>query len=137
MSAQRATESYERTRRHVASFMGGVSPDEIIFTRGTTEPSISSLYVGRNQLRPGDEIVITDMEHHANLVPGDSGSTQESDSKTYSITVCGHIDLSGIEDLITPKTKLVAITQMSNVLGTIVPVSKSPQWLNAKAQSFW
>ena len=69
MSAQRATESYERTRRHVASFMGGVSPDEIIFTRGTTEPSISSLYVGRNQSGPGDEIVITDMEHHANLVP--------------------------------------------------------------------
>jgi cysteine desulfurase/selenocysteine lyase len=124
--AERATESYERTRRHVASFMGGVAPEEIIFTRGATESINLVAYTwGETNIGPGDEIVITDMEHHANLVPWVIlAQRKKAILKRIPITVCGLIDLSGIEELITPKTKLVAITHMSNVLGTIVPVSE-------------
>ena len=124
--AERATESYERTRRHIASFMGGVSPEEIIFTRGATESINLVAYTwGEVNIKEGDEIVITDMEHHANLVPWVIlAQRKKATLKRIPITVCGHLDLSGIEDLITSRTKLVAITQMSNVLGTIVPVSE-------------
>lgn len=122
--AERATESYERTRRHVASFMGGVAPEEVIFTRGATESINLIAYTwGEMNIGEGDEIVITDMEHHSNLVPWVVlAQRKKAVLKRIPITVCGHIDVSGIEDLITAKTKLVAITHMSNVLGTIVPV---------------
>jgi cysteine desulfurase / selenocysteine lyase len=132
--AERATESYERTRRHVASFVGGVPPEEIIFTRGTTESINLVAYTwAETNIGPGDEIVITDMEHHANLVPWVIlAQKKKAILKRIPITVCGHIDLSGIDDLITSKTKLVAISHMSNVLGTITPISEIAAIAKAK-----
>lgn len=124
--SERATEGYERTRKHVASFVGGVSPDEVIFTRGATESiNLVAYSWGEVNIKEGDEILITEMEHHANLVPWVIlAQKKKAILKRIPITVCGHIDLSGINELITSRTKLVAISHMSNVLGTITPVSE-------------
>ncbi|MBI5267995.1 MAG: cysteine desulfurase [candidate division Zixibacteria bacterium] len=124
--AERATESYEKTRRHVAQFVGGVDPHEIIFTRGATESINLVAYTwGETNIGEGDEIVITEMEHHANLVPWVIlAQRKKAILKRIPITVCGHIDLSSIEDIITSRTKLVALSHMSNVLGTISPLAE-------------
>lgn len=124
--AEQATNAYENTREHVARFIGGVDPHEIIFTRGTTE-SINLLAYswGDSNIKEGDEIVITEMEHHANLVPWVIlAQKKKAILKQIPITFCGHLDLSNINDLITSRTKLLAITHMSNVLGTINPLAE-------------
>ncbi len=124
--AEKATEAYEHTREHVAQFIGGVDPHEVIFTRSTTEAiNLLSYTWGEMNLKAGDEVVITEMEHHANLVPW-VVLTQKKGAvlKRIPITLCGHLDLSHIEDIITEKTKLLALTHMSNVLGTITPVTE-------------
>ncbi|MEK7774541.1 MAG: cysteine desulfurase [Candidatus Zixiibacteriota bacterium] len=124
--AERATEAYENTRTHVAKFIGGVSTEEIIFTRGTTEAiNLVAYSWGEQNIRAGDEILITDMEHHANLVPWVMLAQRKGATvKRIPLTVCGHLDLTDIANLITPKTKLVAITHVSNVLGTINPIAE-------------
>ncbi len=132
--AGRATEAYERTREHVARFIGGVSPKEIIFTAGTTEALnlVANTY-GETSIREGDEIVITEMEHHANLIPWFMlAKRKNAVLKRIPITVCGHLDLSNIDEIIGPKTKILALTHMSNVLGTVNPVKE----LTAKAKKF-
>ncbi len=124
--AERATESYEKTRVHVAKFIGGVEPEEIIFTRGTTE-AINLLYYtwADENIKEGDEIVISEMEHHANLVPWVIlAKKKKAILKRIPITLCGHLDLSDIDNILTKKTKLVAICHMSNVLGTINPIKE-------------
>jgi len=124
--AEEATKAYENTRLKVANFLGGVSPREIIFTSGATEAiNLVAYSWGENNLKAGDEIVITEMEHHANLVPWVIlAQKKQAVLKRIPITICGHLDLSKIENIITPKTKLVALTHMSNVLGTINPVAE-------------
>lgn len=124
--AERATEAYEATRKHVASFIGGVDPDEVIFTRGTTESINMVTYCwGEANIKEGDEIVITEMEHHANLVPWIKLAEKKGAVlKRIPITFCGHIDLSNLDEIITPRTRLVAVTHMSNVLGTITPMEE-------------
>lgn len=124
--ATRATEAYERTRRHVASFIGGVEEQEIIFTRSATEAINLIAYTwAEENIGEGDEILITEMEHHANLVPWVI-LTQKKKAllKQIPITSNGLLDLSDIDNLITPRTKLVAVSHMSNVLGTINPVAQ-------------
>ena len=122
--ADRSTQLYERTRRHVAQFIGGVKPEEIIFTSGTTESINLVAYTwGEANIREGDEIVITEMEHHANLVPWyQLARRKNAVLKQIPITVCGHLDLSNVDKIITPRTRLVAVCHMSNVLGTVNPV---------------
>jgi cysteine desulfurase/selenocysteine lyase len=124
--AERATESYEKTRRHVAQFMGGVDPHEIVFTRGATESINLVAYAwGETNIREGDEIVITEMEHHSNLVPWVIlAQRKKATLKRIPITVCGHVDLSTIDEVITSRTRLVAVCHMSNVLGTIAPMAE-------------
>jgi cysteine desulfurase/selenocysteine lyase len=124
--AEKATEAYEQTREHVARFIGGVDPHEIIFTRGTTESINLVAYTwGETNIKEGDEIVITEMEHHANLVPWVIlAQKKKAVLKRIPITLCGHLDLSNIDTIITPRTKLLALTHMSNVLGTINPVAE-------------
>ncbi len=124
--AEQATQAYEQTRRHVAEFIGGVDTKEVIFTRGTTEAINLVAYTwGENNITAGDEIVITEMEHHANLVPWlVLAQKKGAILKRIPITLCGHLDLTNLDDIITPRTKLLAITHMSNVLGTINPVTE-------------
>ncbi len=131
--AEKATEAYEHTREHVAQFIGGVDVKEVIFTRGTTEAINLVMYTwGEHNIKEGDEIVVSEMEHHANLVPWIKlAEKKKAVLKRIPITVCGHLDLSHIDDIITPRTKLLAINHMSNVLGTINPVAE----LAAKARA--
>jgi len=131
--AEKATEAYEHTREHVAAFIGNVDHREVIFTRGTTESINLLMYTwGEQNIGEGDEIVITEMEHHANLVPWvQLAERKKAVVKRIPITFCGHLDLTNIDDIITDKTKLVAVSHMSNVLGTINPVRE----LAAKAHA--
>ncbi|KAA3635237.1 MAG: SufS family cysteine desulfurase, partial [Calditrichaeota bacterium] len=124
--AERATNAYEKTRSHVASFIGGVKPQEIIFTSGTTEAINLVVYSwGEENISEGDEIVISDMEHHANLVPWVKlAQKKKAVVKRIPITDDGRYDLSDIENIISSKTKIVAVNHMSNVLGTVNPVKE-------------
>ncbi len=124
--AEKATAAYEHTRQRVAHFVGDVDPEEVIFTRGTTEGiNLLAYSWGEANIEEGDEIVITEMEHHANLVPWVIlAQRKKAILKRIPITLCGHLDLSNIDEIITPKTKLLALTHMSNVLGTVNPVAE-------------
>jgi cysteine desulfurase / selenocysteine lyase len=122
--AERATEAYEDARAEVASFLGAPSPDGIIFTRGTTESiNLVAQSWGRSQLAAGDEIVLSRLEHHANIVPWQLVAEQTGAVlKVADIDDDGQLVLDSLASLLTPRTRLVAVSQVSNVLGTIVPV---------------
>lgn len=124
--SQLATESHEEARKTVQRYIHASSAGEIVFTRGTTESInlIASSFC-RSQCRPGDEIIITAMEHHANIVPWQiqreiTGITL----KIVPLTDTGEIRLKDLEELISPRTKLIALPYVSNVLGTINPVDE-------------
>lgn len=127
--AERATAAYEKSRHHVANFIGGVQPEEIIFTSGATEAiNLIARTWGEVNINEGDEIVVTEMEHHANFVPWFMlAQRRKAIIRKLPITVCGHLDLSDIDRIIGPRTKLVAVTHMSNVLGTINPIEEVTQ----------
>lgn len=127
--AEEATDIYEGARDTVATFIGA-NRDEVIFTKSATE-SINLVAYGmgnaepgnRFHLSPGDTIVITEMEHHANLIPWQQLAARTGATLTwFEVTPEGRLDLSAINQLITEKTKVVALTHQSNVLGTINPL---------------
>ncbi len=124
--AEEATNAYEKTRTHIAKFIGGVKTCEVIFTAGTTESINMVAYTwGEANISEGDEIVLTDMEHHANLVPWVMlAKRKNAIIKRIPITDDGRLDLDDIDKIITEKTKLVAVTHMSNVLGTLNPIKQ-------------
>jgi cysteine desulfurase / selenocysteine lyase len=124
--AARATDAYEEARDTVRRFIGAAKDEEIVFVRGTTEAINLVAYAwGGKHLVPGDEIVITHLEHHANIVPWQLLSQQTGAIlKVAPVDDAGNLLLSEFEDLLGPKTKLVAVTQVSNALGTVVPVEK-------------
>jgi cysteine desulfurase / selenocysteine lyase len=124
--AARATDAYEEARDTVRRFIGAAKAEEIIFVRGTTEAINLVAYAwGGKHLLPGDEIVITHLEHHANIVPWQLLSQQTgSILKVAPVDDAGNLLMSEFEDLLGPRTKLVAATQVSNALGTVTPVAK-------------
>jgi cysteine desulfurase / selenocysteine lyase len=122
--AARATDAFEAARSKVARFLGASSPDEIVFVRGATEGiNLVAQTWGKTYIGAGDEIVISHLEHHANIVPWQQLAT-EVGAKLRVIPVDddGQILLDAYRELISDKTRLVAIAQVSNALGTIVPV---------------
>lgn len=122
--SQLATDSYEEARKIVQKYINASSSNEIVFTRGTTE-SINLLASSfcLSQCHEEDEIILTAMEHHANIVPWQIQSEIRGIKlKIIPITEIGEIQLKDVEHLISPKTKLIAVTSMSNVLGTINPI---------------
>ncbi|MEY4498091.1 MAG: hypothetical protein RJA40_196 [Actinomycetota bacterium] len=127
--AEEATEAIESARRVVADFIGG-EEDEVIFTKSSTEAlnllaySIGSAPKGNKfNLSAGDEIVVSEMEHHANLIPWQQLAARTGAVlKWFEVTPEGRLDLSNINSIITAKTKIVALTHQSNVLGTINPL---------------
>ena len=123
--SEEATAAYEQTRSHVARFIGGTADEEIIFTRGATEAINLVAYTwGEANIKAGDEIVLTEMEHHANLVPWVILAQKKGAIiRRIPITRSGYLDLDAMDQVITPRTRLVAVTQVSNVLGTINPVA--------------
>lgn len=128
--AEEATDAYEGARERIAQFVG-VASDEVVFTKNATEgvnlvayamsnAATSGEQAERFRVGPGDEVVVTEMEHHANLVPWQqlcerTGATL----RWFGVTDEGRLDLSDVDDLITERTKVVAVTHQSNVLGTI------------------
>ena len=124
--AARATDAYEGARTTVADFLGAPSADAVIFTRGTTEAiNLVAQAWGRRYVGTGDEIVISHLEHHANIVPWQQ-LAEQTGAKLRVIPVDddGQLLLGAYSDLLTDRTRLVAVSQVSNVLGTIVPVSE-------------
>ena len=126
--SQIATENYENSRKYIAGFLNANNPKEIIFTRGTTEAINLLAMVLDGVINAGDNIIISEMEHHSNLVPWQQlCKKKNAELKVIPISARGEIDLIAFEKLITPKTKLVAITHISNVLGTINPIKRMSQ----------
>ncbi len=124
--ADKATEALETTRRNVQAFIHATEPEEIIFTAGTTVSInlVASSY-GRTFLRAGDEVIISHMEHHANIVPWQMlCQAQGAHLKVIPISDTGELVFSTFEELLTSKTKIVAITYASNILGTINHIKK-------------
>ena len=124
--AEEATVAFEATRDKVAQFIGGVKREEIIYTRNATEAiNLVALSWGERNIHKGDRIVITEMEHHANLVPWIMLSKKTGAELVYiPIDNEGFLKLDNINEIISPSTRLVALTHMSNVLGTINPVEE-------------
>ncbi|MBB6091517.1 cysteine desulfurase/selenocysteine lyase [Povalibacter uvarum] len=124
--SQRATDAYEGTREIVRQFINARDTKEIIFVRGTTEAVnlVAQSFV-RPKVGPGDEILISGLEHHANIVPWQLVCEQTGASlKVIPITQSGEVDFAAFEKLIGPRTKLLALAHVSNALGTVVPVEK-------------
>ena len=124
--SQRATDAFEAARENVRRFINAKSTKEVIFVRGTTEAvNLVAASFARPGIKPGDEILISWLEHHANIVPwqllaGQTGAVL----KVIPITPAGEVDFAAFEQLIGPRTKLLALAHVSNALGTIVPVEK-------------
>ncbi|PTE22375.1 cysteine desulfurase [Cereibacter changlensis JA139] len=120
-----ATDKYEAVRGTVARFLNAPSPEEIVFTTGTTEAiNLVSYAWAAPRLQPGDEIVLSIMEHHANIVPWHFlRERQGVVLKWVDVDANGDLDPQAVLDAIGPRTKLVAVTHMSNVLGSVVDVA--------------
>ena len=120
-----STERFENSRTKVADFINSNSAKEIIFTSGTTESiNLLARSLG-NTLNPGDEILISEMEHHSNIVPWQLTAERTGTTLNYiPVTETGELDLSEPDQYFKPNTKIVSITHISNVLGTINPVKK-------------
>ncbi|MBC6450030.1 cysteine desulfurase [Actinokineospora xionganensis] len=127
---EESTAAFEGARDKIAAFIGAPSRDEIIFTRGITEAInlVSNVLAWADEpyrVGPGDEVVVTEMEHHSNIVPWQL-LTQRTGAtlKWFGITDDGRLDLSNIDELITERTKVVSLVHVSNMLGTINPVAE-------------
>ncbi len=122
--SERATRAYEEARVKVARALGAGDPREVIFTRGTTESvNLVAQTFGRARVGAGDEVLVTGMEHHSNIVPwqmlcAEKGATL----KVVPVTDAGDLDLDALERLLGPRTRLLAVTQVSNALGTVNPI---------------
>ncbi|WP_287417976.1 cysteine desulfurase [Oceanithermus sp.] len=123
--SQRATDAYEHARAQLAGFLDA-DLDEIVFVRNATEALNLVAYAwGLEHLREGDEILVTEMEHHANLVPWQLVAARTGARlKAVPLTDEGRLDLDAFETLLSERTRVFAVTQMSNVLGTINPVAE-------------
>ena len=124
--SQKATDLFEGAREKVRRFVNARSTKEIVFVRGTTEAiNLVAQSFGRPRFGPGDEILVTWLEHHANIVPwqilcGQTGATL----RVAPITTTGEVDFEAFATLLSPRTRLVAIAHVSNALGTVLPVQR-------------
>jgi len=124
--SETATAAYENARLRVARFINAANPKQVIFTRNTTESlNLVAYSWGRANLKPGDEVLITEMEHHSNIVPWQliceiTGATL----RFVPITPHGELDEEALPALLSERTKVFAFTAMSNVLGTINPIER-------------
>ena len=132
--SQRATDAYEASREKVRDFVNAKSDKEIVFVRGATEAInlVAQSFV-RPQLNEGDEILISHLEHHANIVPWQMLCEQTGAKlKVIPMTLQGELDLSGLDDLLNEKTKILAVGHVSNALGTVNPIKDMISKAHAK-----
>lgn len=122
--AEASGDAYEEARARVASFLGAASPEEIVFVRGTTEGiNLLAAVFTENLLQPGDEIVLTEAEHYANIVPWQFAAKRSGAViRVAPVDDNGEIMLDAYEHLLGPRTRVVSITHVSNVLGTVMPI---------------
>jgi cysteine desulfurase/selenocysteine lyase len=132
--SEQATLAYDRARDKVARFLNARHSHEVIFTRGTTESiNLVAQSYARTFLNAGDEILITGMEHHSNIVPWQLVSEQTGAVlRAAPITEAGELDLEGFERLLSPRTRFVAVVHLSNALGTINPIKRIIELAHAR-----
>jgi cysteine desulfurase/selenocysteine lyase len=125
-----ASEAYETARENVAGFINARTPHEVVFTRGTTDSiNLVAQSYGRTFFRTGDEILITGMEHHSNMVPWQMICEQTGATlRAAPLTGAGELDLEGFRALLNARTRFVAVVHLSNAIGTINPVKQIIQW---------
>jgi cysteine desulfurase / selenocysteine lyase len=130
--SERATLAYDGVRERVARFLNAASPAEIVFTRGTTEGiNLVAQSRARTTLKPGEEILITGMEHHSNIVPWQLVAAQTGAViHAVPLTDAGELDLAAFDRLLTDRTRVLAVVHLSNALGTINPV----RWMISRAR---
>jgi cysteine desulfurase/selenocysteine lyase len=124
--SERATRAYEGAREKIARYIGASGPDEIVFTRGTTESiNLVAASLGSRLLGPGDEILLTRMEHHSNIVPWQLAAERTGATVVPApITGAGEIDVEAFANLLNPRTRIAAFGHVSNALGTVNPVAE-------------
>ena len=124
--SQRATDDYENARSKIRGFLNAASDQEIIYTRGTTESiNLVAQTFGRQNIGPGDEIIVSNMEHHSNIVPWQILCEEKGAIlRVVPIDDSGELLVDEFESMLGPRTKLVSITHVSNALGTIVPAER-------------
>ena len=124
--SQLATDDYEGARAKLRGLLNAADDHEIIFTRGTTEGiNLVAQSYGRQNIGPGDEIIVSNMEHHSNIVPWQMLCEEKgSVLKVVPIDDTGELLIDEYERMLSPRTKLVSITHVSNALGTILPVEQ-------------
>jgi cysteine desulfurase/selenocysteine lyase len=124
--SERATDAYEGARARIQRFLNAAHPREIIFVRGTTEGiNLVAQTYGRRAVGPGDEVVITALEHHSNIVPWQMLCEEKGAGlRVVPIDDTGEVDVDAYERLLGERTRLVAVAHVSNALGTIVPVKR-------------
>ena len=122
----RTTEAFEKTRKDIAKFINAKSEDEIVFTRGTTESiNLVAWSYGRKFFNEGDEILISGLEHHANIVSWQLVAEMKGAKiKVIPVKDDGDLDLSALPALLTPRTKMVAVAHVSNSVGTVNPIAE-------------
>ncbi len=122
--ARRATEAYEGSRQRIARWINAPGASELIWTRGTSEAlNLVAHSIGRARVRSGDEIVISEMEHHSNLVPWQLLAARTGARLRYlRLTDDGHLDLDALADMLGSRTRVVSLPHVSNALGTVNPV---------------
>jgi cysteine desulfurase/selenocysteine lyase len=132
--SERATAAFEGARVKVARFLHARDDKEIVFVRGTTEAiNLVAQTFGRKNVGPGDEVLITALEHHANIVPWQMLCEQVGARlKQIPVDTHGDLVLDGLDELLTPRTRILAVTHVSNALGTVVPVKELIRRAHAK-----
>jgi cysteine desulfurase / selenocysteine lyase len=119
-----ATAAYEGARDAIATFIGAPNRDEVVFTKNASEALNLAAHTLGSSLKPGDEVVISEMEHHSNIVPWQLACERTGATlRWFGVTDDGRLDLSNIDELITERTKVVSIAWVSNALGTINPIT--------------
>jgi cysteine desulfurase/selenocysteine lyase len=124
--SERATRAYDDARATVARFIGARDPREIVFVRGTTEAvNLVAQTFGRSSVGPGDEVLVSELEHHSNIVPWQMLCEERGATvRPVPITAEGDLDLEALDRLLGPRAKLLAVTQVSNALGTVTPTAE-------------
>ena len=135
--ANETTEAYEGARAKVAKFLGAPKPSNIVFTKGASEALNLCAYGLAGEIEAGDEIILTQMEHHSNIVPWHFLRERYGAVLRFiPVTEQGELDLNAYKDMLGSKTKIVSTVHMSNVLGTINPVKQMGEWAHASGAIF-
>lgn len=132
--SERATAAYEGARAKVAGFIGAASPREVVFVRGTTEAlNLVAWTFGRARVGPGDEVLVTEMEHHSNIVPWQMLCQEKgAQLRVAPVDDRGELDLEELERRLGARTRLLAMAHVSNALGTVNPVRRIVQMAHAR-----